>query len=310
MKHLIAATRADVRIVHAHSLPGMNRRELLKSAGLSLAILGTGPMLGACAGSASTETALAPNQFLRIGTDSRVTVLSPNTELGQGAYTGLATLVAEELDADWKQVAIEAAPADVKLYGNPAFGGMMQGTGGSTTISAWWEPVRRAGATARALLVQAAASRWNVPAAEISISQGVVQHTGSGRSITFGELVTAAAELPVPTEVTLKDPATFSLIGRDAQRLDAFEKSSGTAVFTQDVRLPDMLVAVVALPPRFGATVKSFDASAARAVPNVVNVVQFRGSMREGVAVLATDTWSAKKARDALQVTWDETQGL
>src|SRR5690606_36910677 len=118
------------------------------------------------------------------------------------------------------------------------------------------------------------------------------------------------AELPVPTDVTLKDPQAFTLIGRDAQRLDAREKSSGTAMFTQDMRLPDMLVAVAVLPPRFGATVKSFDATVAKAMPNVVNVVHFRSSMREGVAVLATDTWSAKLARDALQVTWDDTHAF
>jgi isoquinoline 1-oxidoreductase beta subunit len=300
----------ETRIVHAATLPGVSRRDLIKGAGLTLAILGAPAVLTACAGGAQAKDTLAPNQFLRIGPDSRVTVLSPNTELGQGAYTGLATLVAEELDADWRQVVIEAAPADVKLYGNPAFGGAMQGTGGSTTVAAFWEPMRRAGATARAMLVQAAARRWSVPAAEISISQGIVSHAGSGRSITFGELVEEAATLPVPSEVKLKDPASFTLIGRDAQRLDALEKSTGTALFTQDVRLPNMLVAVAALPPRFGATVKGFDATAARAIPNVVNVVHFRSTLREGVAVLATDTWSAKKARDALKIDWDESKAF
>lgn len=310
MKNLIRRDLADVRVVNADALPGFNRRDVLKGAGLTLAVLGSAPMMSACSGGPQTGTALAPNQFLRIGTDSRVVVLSPNTELGQGAYTGLATLVAEELDADWKQVVIEAAPADVKLYGNPAFGGMMQGTGGSTTIAAYWEPMRKAGATARAMLVSAAAARLDVPAGEISISQGIVQHAASGRSITFGELVKAAAELPVPANVQLKDAAQFTLIGRDAQRLDAYEKSSGTAVFTQDIRLPGMLMAVVAMPPRFGATVKSFDAAAAKAMPNVVNVVHFKSPVREGVAVLATDTWSAKKARDALQITWDESKAF
>ena len=297
----------------SHYTPPIERLEsvdVLKGAGLSLAILGTGPMLGACSDGADTDNALAPGHFLRIGADSRVTVLSPNTELGQGAYTGLATLVAEELDADWKQVVVEAAPADVTRYGNPAFGGMMQGTGGSTTVAAFWEPMRRAGATARAMLVQAAATRWNVPASQITVSQGVVSHAASGRSIIFGELVEAAAELAVPANVTLKDAPGFTLIGQDAQRLDAREKSSGTALFTQDMQLPDMLVAVAALPPRFGATVKSFDATAARAMSNVVDVVQFSSSMREGVAVLATDTWSAKRARDALQVTWDDTDAF
>lgn len=308
MKH--SSDPAAIRIVHAAALAPLTRRDVLKGAGLTLAILTTGPMMSGCSGIPTAEATLAPNQFLRIGKDSRVTVLSPNTELGQGTYTGLATLVAEELDADWNQISIEAAPADVKLYGNPAFGGMMQGTGGSTSVSAFWEPMRRAGATARTMLLQAAAARWNVPAAEINASKGVVSHAASGRSIVFGELVEAAAELPVPAQVTLKDPQAFTLIGQDVQRLDAREKSSGTALFTQDMRLPDMLVAAAALPPRFGATVKGFDATAAKALPNVVNVVHFKSSMREGVAVLATDTWSAKMARDALQVTWDDTRAF
>jgi isoquinoline 1-oxidoreductase beta subunit len=300
----------SVRIIHASELAGISRRDLLKGAGLTLAVVGTPALLSACASGTRASDALAPNQFLRIGKDSRVVVLSPNTELGQGAYTGLATLIAEELDADWDQVVIEAAPADVKLYGNPAFGGAMQGTGGSTTVAAFWEPMRKAGATARAMLVQAAAARWSVPAAEITIRQGIVNHAGSGRSITFGELVEAAAELPVPADVKLKDPASFTLIGRNARRVDALEKSTGTALFTQDVRLPGMLVAVAALPPRFGATVKDFDDSAARALPNVVNVVHFKSTMREGVAVLATDTWSARKARDALKINWDESNAF
>mgnify|MGYP005811952489 CR=1 FL=1 len=311
MKHLIRNAAPPVRIVNAATLSGLSRRDLLKGAGLTLALVGTGTLLSGCSTHGSgADGALAPNQFLRIGADNRVIVISPNTEVGQGAYTGLATLIAEELDADWNQVVIESAPADVKLFGNPAFGGVMQGTGGSTTISAFWQPMRQAGATARAMLVEAAAARWSVPAGEITISQGIVSHAASGRSTSFGELAPAAAKLPVPQNVQLKDPEAFTLIGRDIPRVDALEKSSGMALFTQDVQLPDMLVAVVALPPRFGATVKRVDASAAKALPNVVNVVQFKGSVREGVAVLATDTWSAKKARDALQIEWDESKAF
>ncbi len=310
MKHLIHAA-SPVRILNAAALAQASRRDVLKGAGLTLAMVGTGSLLAGCSTSGNdADATLAPNQFLRIGADSRVTVISPNTEVGQGAYTGLATLIAEELDADWDQVSIEAAPADVKLYGNPAFGGMLQGTGGSTTISAFWQPMRQAGATARAMLVQAAATRWSVPADEITISRGIVSHAGSGRSITFGELAPAAAKLEVPQGVQVKAPEAFTLIGRDTPRVDALEKSSGAAFYTQDVQLPDMLIAVVALPPRFGATVKRVDASAARALPNVVNVVQFKGSAREGVAVLATDTWSAKKARDALKIEWDESKAF
>jgi len=310
MKHLIQNTAADSSVVNAATLSGLSRRDLLKGAGLTLAVIGTGSLAGCSAGSGENPTALAPNQFLRIDTDSRVTLISPNTEVGQGAYTGLATLLAEELDADWNQIVVEGAPADVKLFGNPAFGGAMQGTGGSTTIAAFWQPIRKAGATARAMLVKAAAEKWNVPASEVSISKGVVSHAGSGRSTTFGELAGAAARLDVPKDAPLKDAASFTLIGQDAQRVDARAKSSGAAQFTQDVQLPEMLVAVAVLPPRFGATVKRFDAAAAKAMPNVVNVVQFKSSMREGVAVLATDTWSAKKARDALKVEWDESKAF
>jgi isoquinoline 1-oxidoreductase subunit beta len=300
-------------IVNAALLPDFNRRDVLKGAGLTLAVVGSGAVLTACAGkpgSAASVKPLAPGHFLRVGGDSVVTVISPNTEIGQGAYTGLATLIAEEIDADWGQIVVEGAPADVKLYGNPAFGGALQGTGGSTTISAFWDSMRKAGATARTLLVTAAANEWKVPAGEITVSKGVVAHAGKNKSAKFGELVEAAAKLPVPTEVAVKDPKDFVLIGKDTPRLDAREKSTGAAIFTQDIKLPDMLVAAVVYPPRFGATVKSFDATAAKALPNVVNVVQFKTSIREGVAVLAKDFYSAKKAREALKIEWDESNAF
>lgn len=306
MKHLFRNnTEGGATIVSAH----FNRREVIQGAGLTLAIVAGGSSLTACStGKPATDPSatFAPTHFLKIGGDNTVTLLSPNTEIGQGAYTGLATLLAEELDADWSQVVVVGAPADVKLYGNPAFGGALQGTGGSTTVAAFWEPIRKSGATARAMLVEAAAQEWKVPASEITISKGVISHAGKGKSAQFGEFVEAAAKLPVPTEVTVKDPKDFKLIGTDLVRTDAREKSSGKAIFTQDIQLPDMLVAVVAYPPRFGGTVKSFDATAAKAVPGVVNVVQFKNPVREGVAVLATTTYAAKKGRDALKVEWDE----
>ena len=295
-------------VVNAALLPELNRRDVLKGAGLTLAVLGSGALLNACAGGGKSADAapLASGQFLRIGADGKVTVVSPNTELGQGAYTGLATLVAEELDADWNSIVIEAAPADVKLFGNPAFGGALQGTGGSTTVAAFWEPMRKAGATARAMLVAAAAEQWKVQPGEITVKSGVVSHAGKNRSAGFGDLVAAASKQTPPADVKLKDPEDFTLIGKPANRVDAHAKSTGTAQFTQDVKLPDMLVTMIAYPPRFGGKVKSFDATAARAMPGVVDVVQFRTPLREGVAVLAKDTWSAKKARDAVKVEWDE----
>jgi isoquinoline 1-oxidoreductase subunit beta len=299
-------TPGEISIVNAALLPDMSRRDVLKGAGLTLAVIGGGSVLTACAGGQTKAGPLNATQFLRITPDGTVTVISPQTELGQGAYTGLATLVAEELDADWSKVTIEAAPADVKLYGNPAFGGALQGTGGSSTVPAFWEPMRKAGATARAMLVAAAAADWGVPAAEITVKNGVVSHAGKNKSAPFGELTGAAAKQAAPKEVKLKDPKDFTLIGQPAKRLDAHAKSTGTAVFTQDLKLPDMLVTMVTYPPRFGGTVKSFDAAAAKAMPGVIDVVQFKTPLREGVAVLAKDTWSAKKARDAVKVEWDE----
>lgn len=246
-----------------------------------------------------------PNAFLRIGTDNTVTVLSKHLEMGQGTYTGLATILADELDADWNRVRVEGAPADAKRYNN-LFWGPAQGTGGSTAMANSWEQMRRAGAAGRAMLVSAAAIKWNVPAAEIMVRDGVVSHAKSKRRASFGELAVDAATLPVPTDLKLKDPKDFRLIGKQAKRKDSADKTNGQARFTQDVQLPGMLVAVVAHPPRFGATVKAFDARRAKAVKGVVDVVQ----IPQGVAVLASDTWSAKKGRDALSVSWDESQAF
>ncbi len=287
-----------------------SRRDFLKAAGgLTLAL--TLPQTlaqsepGRTAAVLPASAAFEPNAFVRIGADSSVTVIAKHLEMGQGTYTGLATLVAEELDADWGQIRVEGAPADAKRYNN-LFWGPAQGTGGSTAIANSFEQLRTAGATARAMIVAAAARRWNVPEAEIKVAKGVVAHK-SGKRAKFGELAADAAQLPVPAEVKLKDPEQFVLIGKPARRTDAREKSTGRAVFTQDVKLPGLLTAVVAHPPRFGGKVKSFDAAKARAVKGVVDVVAFSTPVTAGVAVLATDFWSAKKGRDALTVEWDET---
>jgi isoquinoline 1-oxidoreductase beta subunit len=284
------------------------RRRLLLQAGAGLtlglylpAVLAQGSGPGKTVGSAATpDAALAPNAFVRIGADNTVTVIAKHIEMGQGSHTGLATLVAEELDADWAQVRVEGAPADAKLYNN-LFWGPTQGTGGSTAIANSYEQMRQAGATARAMLVAAAADTWGVPAGEIRVDKGVVTHR-SGRKATFGALAQKASTMPVPAKVQLKDPKTFRLIGRRAPRKDSRAKTNGTAVFTIDMKLPGMLTAVVAHPPLFGAKVKSFDAAQAKAVRGVVDVVQIPG----GVAVLAGNFWSAKQGRDALKVQWDE----
>ncbi|HMA00377.1 MAG TPA: xanthine dehydrogenase family protein molybdopterin-binding subunit [Steroidobacteraceae bacterium] len=283
------------------------RREFLKaslsvSAGaLTIGFVWPGPVRRAAAVGAGGGV-FAPNAFLRIGADDSVTIISKHLEMGQGSYNGVATVLAEELDADWAKVRVESAPANVKLYANLAMG--VQGTGGSSAINNSWMQLREAGAKGRAMLVSAAAKQWNVPVADLTTDKGVVYHTGTKRQATYGSLAGKAAALPVPDKVTLKDPKEFKLIGRHAPRVDVPAKVDGTAQFTLDVALPGMLVALLKRPPLFGATVKSFDASAAAAVPGVVKVVQ----VPRGVAVVAKGFWAAKQGRDALIVEWDETQ--
>jgi isoquinoline 1-oxidoreductase beta subunit len=244
----------------------------------------------------------APNAFVRIGTDDTVTVLVKHSEFGQGPLTGLATLVAEELDADWSKVRAEHAPADANLYKNLALGS--QGTGGSTAIANSYEQMRKAGAAARAMLVEAAAQSWRVPAGEIGVERGVLRHAKSNRQARFGQFAEAAAKLPVPEEPPLKDPAKFRLIGREGavKKLDVPAKTNGTAQYTIDIREPGMLTVVVAHPRRFGSKVASVDATQALAIPGVVDVKQ----IPSGVAVYADSTWPALKARDALSITWDD----
>ena len=249
---------------------------------------------------AATQGGLAPNAFVRVGADNAVTVIAKHVEMGQGTYTGLATLVAEELDADWQQVRVEGAAADAERYNN-LFWGPSQGTGGSTAIANSFDQLRKAGATARAMLVAAAADTWSVPIGEIAVANGVVSHR-SGRKASFGKLAEKAATMPVPADVKLKDAKDFKLIGKRVPRKDSRAKTNGSAQFTSDVKLPGLLTAVVAHAPRFGARLKAFDATKAKSIRGVVNVVQ----IPTGVAVLATDFWSARRGRDALTINWDE----
>ncbi len=294
------------------AIENLSRRRFLQgSAGLTLGFCLPSVLAAAAAGPGKAGAGLAaplhfaPNAFLRIGADNTVTVISKHLEMGQGTYTGLATILAEELDADWKTVRVEGAPADATRYNN-LFWGAAQGTGGSTAMANSWEQLRKAGAAGRTMLVSAAARKWRVPAAEIEVREGLVSHAASGRKASFGQLARDAAAEAVPAEVKLKDPRDFRLIGKQAPRKDSADKTNGKAMFTQDVQLPGMVVAVVAHPPRFGAKVKSFDASGAKAVKGVLRVVQ----IPQGVAVLAKDTWSAKRGRDALSVTWDESKAF
>ena len=291
----------------------LTRRQFLKlttlaGSGLTLGILlpGCAPGTGTGAKGAAAAGPLAM-PFVRIAPDNSVTVICKHLEAGQGVWTGLPAIVAEELDAAWSQMHVESAPAQVPLYGNFAFDpkGSVQGTGGSSAVANSWMQLRQAGSTARAMLVSAAAKAWNVPAAEITVADGVLAHGGSGRKASFGELAAAAAREPVPKDVKLKDPAAFRLIGAAAPglaRLDSTAKSSGKQQFAIDVMLPGMMTAVVLRPPRFGAKVVALDATKARAVAGVVDVVQ----IPRGVAVVAADMYSAKKGREALSVTWDE----
>lgn len=236
--------------------------------------------------------------FVRIAPDNTVTVMVKHLEMGEGTYTGLTTLVAEELDADWAQMRAEGAPSNPELYKNFAFG--MQGTGGSTAIANSFEQMRKAGATARAMLVSAAAQQWNVAPTAISVRKGVVQ--AAGHRATFGELAERAAQMTPPKDVKLKDPSQFTLIGKHAPRLDSAAKSNGSAIFTIDVQRPEALTVLVAHPPRFGATVRGVDDSAARNVRGVVDV----RVIPQGVAVYAEGFWPAKKARELLRIDWDE----
>ena len=294
----------------AHDKSGMSRRNFLRvmgGAGIGLIVnvafqreadaqaSGAAAVLRA----AGVETVDATG-FVRIAPDNTVTVMIKHLEMGQGPYTGLATLVAEELDADWSQMRAEGAPANDNLYKNLAFG--TQGTGGSTAVANSYEQMRKAGATARALLVAAAAEQWKVAGSEITVKQGVVRHASSSREATFGQLAEAAARQTPPKDVKLKDPKDFTLIGKKLIRIDSPAKSNGAALFTMDVQRPDALTVLVAHPPRFGGKPVSFDDAAARRVRGVVDVKM----IPQGVAVYAKGFWAARKGREALRVQWNE----
>jgi isoquinoline 1-oxidoreductase beta subunit len=239
--------------------------------------------------------------FIQIAADGSVTVVNKHLEMGQGNHAGLAAIVAEEMDADWEKVKVVFAPADVAVYANKMMG--MQGVGGSTAINNSWDQLRLAGASARSMFVRAASARWKTATRDITIKNGVVYHVASGQSAGFGDLLAEAAQIPPPKTPVFKHPRDFTLIGTArVRRKDSRGKSAGTERYTQDVHLPNMVVAMVAHPKRFGATVQSFDASAARSTPGVIDVVQ----IPTGVAVIAENTYAARQGRDALKVVWNE----
>jgi isoquinoline 1-oxidoreductase subunit beta len=239
------------------------------------------------------------NAWIQVSPDNNITILVNKSEMGQGVMTSLPMLVAEELECDWKQIRTEFAPAAV-VYFDPAF--RMQGTGGSQSIHSGWEPLRQAGAAARIMLVQAAATQWGVDPSECHAENGAVVHPSTKRRATYGSLAEAAAKVTPPQNVPLKDPSQFKVVGKPVKRLDTPIKTNGRAGFGIDVRQPGMLHAVVLRCPVFGGKVASFDAAKAKAIPGVKDVVQ----ISDGIAVVADNTWTAMQGRRALDVQWDE----
>lgn len=285
-------------------LPGSSRRDFLKlSAGAAVGggfLLGFNlPSLAVISDGTGTGAAFAPNAFLRIDRSGQVTFVMQFIEMGQGTYTSIPMLIAEELEVDVDKVVIEHSPADDQLYVNPLIG--IQMTGGSTAIRAGWEPMRLAGATARMMLVSAAATQWGVEQDTCRAESGNVVHAASGRKVAYGKLVDAAAKLPVPAKVALKAPADFKLIGTPHRRLDTSGKLDGSAKFGIDTRLPGMKFAVVAISPTFGGRLVSVDEGKAKAVPGVKQIVR----LDDAVAVVAVHTWAAKQGLAAANPQWD-----
>ncbi len=252
----------------------------------------------------STDGAASPfDVYLTIAPDDKVTVISSQFDMGQGSYHGIATLVIEELGARFDQVDVVGGWGPTEHYGNMAMGGAMQLTGGSTSMASSWDRYRIAGATARQMIIAAAADEWGVDESTITIADGVVSD-GAGNKATLGALAQKAATVPVPDAATPKEPGEWSLIGNgDVRRYDSAPKTNGTQQFTIDVQLPDMLTAVMIHPPKFGARAKSFEGAAAKALPGVVDVVE----TPRGIAVVGEHMWAAIKGREAVTVEWDET---
>jgi isoquinoline 1-oxidoreductase beta subunit len=248
----------------------------------------------------ATDGKFAPNAFIRIDTTGRTTLMMPQVEMGQGVYTSIAMIMAEELDADLKQITLQHAPPNDKLYGNPTFG--IQVTGNSNSIRAFWKPLRTAGATARAMLVQAAARQWQVEPAGCTTVNGEVTHTDSGRKLSYGALAAAASSQTPPKDVALKDPKDFKLIGTPLKRFDTPDKVNGKAIYGIDAMLPGMKFATLAACPVFGGKVGKVDDRAAKKIPGVQKIVV----LDDMVAVVGDHMWAAKKGLDALVVTWNE----
>ena len=283
------------------SATGVSRRTFL----VASAAAGGGLLLGFCVprligAKAAMADTFGPNAFVRIRPDNSVTLIMPQVEMGQGTYTSMPMLIAEELEVELARVTLEAAPADERLYANPLVG--FQVTGGSTSVMAMWEPLRRAGATARVMLIAAAANDWSVDPLSCHAENGEVVHPPTGRRVNYGVLVDAAAKLPVPDNVPLKDPKDFKLIGTPAKRIDTPDKVNGKAVFGIDAVVPGMKFATVAASPVFGGKLVGVDDSKVGGIKGVRQVVR----LDNAVAVVGDHMWAAMQGLAALDINWDD----
>jgi isoquinoline 1-oxidoreductase beta subunit len=282
-------------------LPDISRRRLLGG------VLATGfvfafhlPVEAAGPVKDPAGATFAPNAYIRIDGAGQVTLVMPQVEMGQGIYTSVATILAEELDADLAQVTLEHAPPDEKLYANPLLG--VQATGGSTSIRAFWTPLRKAGATARAILIAAAAEQWQVAPQSCGTTTGTVVHNESGRKLRYGELIDAAGKVSPPGNVALKDPKDFVLIGKPLKRLDTPDKVNGKVIYGIDTMMAGLKFATLAQCPVFGGKVAKIDDAAARKIAGVRQIV----ALDELVAVVGDHMWAAKCGLEAVEITWDE----
>ena len=297
--------------MHGVDVPDPSRRKFLKDSAALMGGLVIGfylPMKGGRALAAEAQPKPAkriypPNAFIRIAADDSITIICNKSEMGQGVYTSLPMLVAEELEADWSRIRVESAPV-AEVYNHTAFG-IIQLTGGSTSVASSWEQMRRVGASARIMLIRAAAEHWGVPESECHAEQSLVVHAPSGKKLSYGALADEAAKQPLPEDVPLKAPKDFKLIGKPTKRLDTPEKINGTAQFGLDVYLPEMLTVLIARSPVFGGKVKSYDATPVLKQPGVQGVYQ----VPTGIAVAASGFWPAKMARDLLDIEWEEGPG-
>jgi isoquinoline 1-oxidoreductase subunit beta len=281
------------------TIASTSRRNFIKTS----AIAGGGLMIGLSFSTSKVEAAgtlYTPNAWVHIADDNTITLISARSEMGQGVYTAMPMLIAEELNVDFKTIKVAIAPPNA-VYVNALLGAQI--TGGSTAVRDGWEKLRVGGAQVREMLISAAAAKWNVDRSTLKADNGKIM--GGGKSATYGELADAASKLPVPAKPPLKDPKDFRIVGQRTKRLDTPAKTNGTAEFGIDVKMPGMVYASLAQCPVIGGTVKSFDAAKAKAMPGVLDVVQ----IPDGVAVVANSFWRAKMARDALTVVWDEGAG-